>query len=50
MKRCPECRRTYADESLNFCRVDGTPLVAAAASDESGPTRFMPAPPERTLK
>ncbi|HEX8138603.1 MAG TPA: tetratricopeptide repeat protein [Pyrinomonadaceae bacterium] len=27
MKRCPACERTYADETLNFCRVDGTSLV-----------------------
>src|SRR5215213_10808126 len=27
MKRCPSCQRTYADETLNFCRDDGTSLV-----------------------
>jgi len=50
MKRCPQCRRLYADASLYFCRADGTPLVAdsAAAADESEPTRFMPAPPSPT--
>jgi TolB-like protein/Flp pilus assembly protein TadD len=27
MKRCPSCQRTYADETLNFCREDGASLV-----------------------
>ena len=27
MKRCPECSRDYADETLNFCLEDGTWLV-----------------------
>src|SRR5690606_24166401 len=26
MKRCPSCKKTYDDDSLNFCLVDGTPL------------------------
>lgn len=26
MKICPTCRRTYADETLNFCLVDGAAL------------------------
>jgi hypothetical protein len=26
MKSCPTCERTYADNSLNFCLKDGTPL------------------------
>ncbi|MEP6944780.1 MAG: tetratricopeptide repeat protein [Acidobacteriota bacterium] len=40
MKRCPECRRDYADDTLSFCLEDGTPLVQGsvpvnqAASDE----------------
>ncbi len=40
MKRCPECRRDYADDTLIFCLEDGTPLVQGsvpvnqAASDE----------------
>jgi len=28
MKRCPECRRDYHDESLSFCLVDGAVLVS----------------------
>ncbi|MEO7658630.1 MAG: hypothetical protein ABIV48_03355, partial [Pyrinomonadaceae bacterium] len=27
MKRCPECRRDYYDDSLSFCLEDGTALV-----------------------
>jgi TolB-like protein len=27
MKRCPQCRRDYYDETLNFCLDDGTALV-----------------------
>ncbi len=40
MKRCPECRRDYYDDTLGFCLEDGTPLVQGsvpvnqAASDE----------------
>jgi len=29
MKKCPQCARTYSDESLSFCTVDGTPLSAS---------------------
>jgi len=34
MKRCPECRRDYFDDTLNFCLDDGTPLLAGPASTE----------------
>jgi hypothetical protein len=37
MKRCPECRRDYYDETLLYCLDDGAPLVegpATAAGDE----------------
>ena len=34
MKRCPECRRDYTDETLNYCLDDGTVLVDGPASDE----------------
>lgn len=27
MKRCPECRRSYTDETLNYCLDDGSALV-----------------------
>jgi pimeloyl-ACP methyl ester carboxylesterase len=34
MKQCPECDRTYRDDTLNFCLEDGTPLTATATFDE----------------
>ena len=36
MKRCPECRRDYYDETLIYCLEDGVPLVQGAvpAPDE----------------
>jgi serine/threonine-protein kinase len=34
MKQCPECRRAYQDETLNFCLEDGTPLVAVDPGQE----------------
>ena len=35
MKRCPNCNRTYTDDSLSFCLADGTPLLSADASPPS---------------
>src|SRR6185503_17480933 len=37
MKRCPECRRDYYDETLLYCLDDGNALLdgpASAAGDE----------------
>ncbi len=34
MKRCPECRRDYFDDTLSFCLEDGTPLVYGVSADE----------------
>jgi hypothetical protein len=34
MKRCPECSRNYADQTLSFCLQDGAPLVSGEAIDE----------------
>ena len=31
MKRCPECRRDYSDETLNFCLDDGVALLDGPA-------------------
>jgi hypothetical protein len=42
MKRCPECRRNYYDDSLVYCLDDGTPLVDGPASAEA-PTPILPA-------
>ncbi len=33
MKRCPTCLRTYSEESLRFCRVDGAALSAVESQD-----------------
>ena len=45
MKRCPTCKRTYADLSLNFCLEDGTPLTSDAAptTDLNETIRYPPA-------
>ena len=41
MKRCPECRRDYTDETLNFCLDDGSLLVdGPAAATESATAIF----------
>jgi TolB-like protein len=32
MKRCPECRRDYTDETLNYCLDDGAALVEGPGS------------------
>lgn len=45
MKRCPTCQNTYTDESLNFCLVDGAPLLVESGTDssrDSGATLIMP--------
>ena len=34
MKRCPECRRDYFDDTLFFCLDDGSPLLEGPASSE----------------
>jgi pimeloyl-ACP methyl ester carboxylesterase len=41
MKQCPDCKRTYSDETLNFCLDDGSRLVSITVSDES-PTAVFP--------
>ena len=35
MKRCPQCNRVEADDSLVFCRVDGSPLAEASSEVET---------------
>lgn len=46
MKRCPQCNRVETDDSLTFCRADGTPLVSDSSSldNEAGTARFGSAP------
>jgi len=41
MKACPTCKRTYADEALAFCLVDGSVLSAPYDPHE---TLHLPAP------
>src|SRR5258708_32634049 len=36
MKRCPDCRRDYYDDTLSFCLEDGVPLVQGAVSAPEG--------------
>ncbi len=39
MKRCPQCNRTYADETITFCLADGTLL---SAPYDPGATQILP--------
>jgi hypothetical protein len=34
MKRCPECRRDYYDETLLYCLDDGSALLDGPASPD----------------
>jgi hypothetical protein len=43
MKACPTCQRTYTDESLTFCLVDGSVL-----SDPYDPNQTLQMPEPRT--
>ena len=38
MKQCLKCRMLFADESLNFCRFDGSPLVDGVPSPDEAVT------------
>ncbi|MGH9967013.1 MAG: tetratricopeptide repeat protein [Pyrinomonadaceae bacterium] len=42
MKRCPACKRVENDDTLVFCRADGTPLVSDSGSvgTDAGTVRF----------
>src|SRR5438067_4658967 len=44
MKRCPTCQRAYADETLSFCRADGTQLINDVTYSEDSPTRLINLP------
>ncbi len=52
MKRCPTCNRVETDDSLVFCRTDGTSLVSDSipVSDEAGTVRLGSAPTEIETK
>jgi len=41
MKRCPECRRDYFDDSLLYCLDDGTALLEGPASGKEMPTAIL---------
>jgi len=41
MKRCPQCRRDYFDDSLSFCLEDGSPLVYGVSDDDPA-TAILP--------
>ena len=45
MKHCPQCNRTETDESLVFCRADGTALVDDSIASDAGTRRFSSAAP-----
>ena len=48
MKRCPQCNRVESDDSLGFCRVDGTALVSESLplNTEAGTAKFGTSPAE----
>src|SRR5687768_988255 len=48
MKRCPECRRDYYDETLLYCLDDGNALLDGPASDSGNEpaTKHLPASDE----
>jgi len=41
MKRCPECRRDYYDDSLIYCLDDGTALLEGPASGDEPATAIL---------
>ena len=51
MKHCPQCKRTYGDDSLRFCLDDGTVLARDPnATLPYGPTTYDAVPPTEALK
>lgn len=42
MKRCPECRRDYYDDSLLYCLDDGTALLDGPAMPSTAETAVLP--------
>src|SRR5690349_7647506 len=41
MKRCPECRRNYYDDSLSYCLDDGTSLLDGPARGGTAETAVL---------
>ena len=49
MKVCPQCQKTYDDDSLNFCLEDGTVLTLENSAYEEAPeTVFVNQPAQTT--
>src|SRR5688572_4160100 len=44
MKRCPECRRDYYDDTLHYCLDDGAALLEGPASADDPATALLSAP------
>lgn len=44
MKRCPECKRDYYDDSLLYCLEDGSALLEGPASADGPKTMILPKP------
>jgi TolB-like protein len=40
MKRCPKCNRVFEEQTLNFCRADGIPLLSGHLSDAARTSAF----------
>src|SRR5205807_7002410 len=42
MKRCPQCNRVESDDTLAFCRADGTTLISdsGSLSGDAGTAKF----------
>jgi len=53
MKRCPQCNRTYADETISFCLADGqllSPSFDLAATMPLGPARATDGTPTQIIQ
>ena len=52
MKRCPQCNRLEPDDTLGYCRVDGTALIGGSGpvSAEAGTVKFASAPVSREIE
>jgi TolB-like protein len=44
MKRCPTCQHAYTDETVRFCREDGTPLVIDSSTFDTANTLLLSQP------
>lgn len=49
MKRCPECRRDYYDDTLLYCLDDGNALLEGPASADGAATEILPMVEPQTL-